>query len=180
MTFGLLTMTRRGLVAAAVIIAATSCAATATSPSPSSSDVAAASPADSPTPTFTPPPPASTPEGTPAPHPAEVTVDSADIATPTPVPAATPTPSPQPGLWRIDGYVVDQNGAPLQSVCVVIGPRGCWPYSPHTDARGYWFIDIAEGHSGFDFYFELPGYDTVWWQTNPTGPTTHNVILAKS
>lgn len=172
-------MTRRGLVAAAVVIALASCSATGTTQTPAatSSDVAAAPSA---TPEATAPTPQATPEGTPAPHPAEVTIDSADIATPPPPPEATATPSPQPGLWRIDGYVVDENDTPLKSVCVVIGPRGCQPFSPHTDARGYWFIDIAEGHTSFDFYFEMPGYNTVWWQTTPTGPTTHNVILTKS
>ncbi len=171
-------MIRRGLVAAAVVIASVACSATATtgSPAPSSSDVAAASP----TPEPTVPTPEATPEGTPAPHPDQVTVDSADIATPSPAPEATATPAPQPGLWRIDGYVVDEDGAPLKAVCVVIGPRGCQPFSPHTDERGYWFIDIAEGTSTFDFYFEMPGFNTVWWHTTPTGPTTHNVMLTKS
>jgi len=89
----------------------------------------------------------------------------------------TPTASPEPGLWRIDGFVVDDGGAPLAGVCVVIGPLGCRQYSPHTDDRGYWFIDIAEGHTMFDFYFEMPGKKTVWWQTRPDGPTQHNVKL---
>ena len=177
-----MTMTRRGLVAAAVVIASTACSAAATSPSmtpaasPSASEPAAAEAASA-----TPPPtPIATPTGTPAPHPSEATIDSAPIDTPTPAPNATPTPTPGPGLWRIDGYVVDTDGAPLAGVCVVIGPRGCWPYSPHTDGRGYWFIDVAATQTSFDFYFEMPGYNTIWWQTNPTGPATHNVILTKS
>lgn len=89
----------------------------------------------------------------------------------------TATASPQPGLWRVDGYVVDEDGAPLAGVCVVIGPRGCQQWSPHTDDRGYWFIDIAEGHTIFDFYFEMPGKKTVWWHTIPEGPTEFNVKL---
>lgn len=173
--------TRRGLVAAAVVIGSLACSASANTPSPSPSAAPTDVAADASVIVGTPPPtPRATPEGTPAPHPSEATIDSAQIETPSPPPQATPTATPGPGLWRIDGYVVDQNGAPLTGVCVVIGPRGCWPYSPHTDERGYWSIDIAEGNSGFDFYFEMPGYTTVWWQTNPTGPTTHNVILTKS
>jgi hypothetical protein len=128
------------------------------------------------------PTPRTTPPGTPAPAPTQAITDStpidrAQIDKVVPGPP-TPTPSPQPGLWRIDGYVVDERGEPLSGVCVVIGPLGCRQYSPHTDDRGYWFIDIAEGHTAFDFYFEMPGKKTVWWHTVPVGPTEFNVKLA--
>jgi hypothetical protein len=121
---------------------------------------------------------AATPEGTPAPIPSEAIAVSAPIKTPPPPPNPTETPAPQAGLWRVEGFVVDSDGKPLQNVCVVIGPHGCKPFSPHTDARGYWFIDVAEGHTTFDFYFEMPGHKTVWWRTIPEGPTQFNVILA--
>ena len=75
--------------------------------------------------------------------------------------------------------MVDEDGAPLENVCVVIGPNGCKPFSPHTDDRGYWSIDIAEGRPTFDFYFEIPGHNTVWWRVIPEGPTQFNVVLAR-
>jgi hypothetical protein len=123
-------------------------------------------------------PPQATPEGTPGPIPSAAIATSADITIPSPAPNPTATPAPEAGLWRIEGYVVDADNKPLQNVCVVIGPNGCRPFSPHTDARGYWFLDIAEGHTTFDFYFEMPAHQTVWWRVIPEGPTQFNVILA--
>ena len=130
----------------------------------------------------TPPPsPRTTPPGTPAPAPSEVVVVSAEVTTPSPKPAATPRPTVDPALWRIEGTVVDESGDPLESVCVVVGPRGCQPFSPHTDETGHYFLDIAHGdiNTTFDFYFEMPGHLTVWWQVTPNGPTEFNVVLRK-
>ena len=130
----------------------------------------------------TPPPtPVPTPSGTPAPVPSEATVESAEIQTPSPKPAATPIPTPDPATWRLEGTVVDEAGAPLQAVCVVVGPHGCQPYSPHTDENGHYYVDVAHGDitTKFDFYFEMPGHQTVWWQITPNGPTVFNVVLRK-
>lgn len=126
-----------------------------------------------------------TPEGTPAPKPSEAvdTGASASVTPPSPPPAATPTPSPQPGLWRVEGYVVDESGAPLKNVCVVVGPHGCQKFSPHTDLHGHYFIDVAASttvNTSFDFYFETPGRETVWWHFTPTGPIEFNVVLKRS
>ena len=132
--------------------------------------------------TETPPPtPHPTPSGTPAPAPSEPTTESVEIKTPSPKPAATPIPTPDPAMWRIEGTVVDEAGAPLEAVCVVVGPRGCQPYSPHTDDNGHYFVDVAHGAvtTQFDFYFEIPGYKTVWWNTTPNGPAVFNVVLRK-
>jgi len=122
-----------------------------------------------------------TPEGTPAPKPSEAvdTAASASVTPPSPSPAATPTPSPQPGLWRVQGYAVDESGNPLTNVCVVVGPHGCQKFSPHTDAHGHYFLDVAATTVGtsFDFYFEMPGRETVWWHFTPVGPTEFNVVL---
>jgi hypothetical protein len=128
-----------------------------------------------------PPTPVPTPSGTPAPAPSEATVESADIKTPSPKPAATPIPTPDPSTWRIEGTVVDEDGNPLEAVCVVVGPRGCQPYSPHTDENGHYFLDIAHSDikTMFDFYFEMPGHQTVWWQVTPNGPVVFNVVLRK-
>jgi hypothetical protein len=126
------------------------------------------------------PPEARTPvPGTPAPVPAAPNNESAEFATPSPAAQATPTPAPEPGLWRIQGYVVDEDGNPLDSVCIVIGPLGCQPFSPYTDERGHWFLDVAEANSIFTFYFERPGHETVWWQVRPQGPIEHNVVLKR-
>ena len=122
--------------------------------------------------------PRATPPGTPGPIPSQATAVSADIKIPPPPPNASETPAPEAGLWRIEGYVVDENGKPIENACVVLGPNGCKPFSPHTDDRGYWSIDIAEGHTTFDFYFEIPGHQTVWWRVIPEAPTQFNVILA--
>jgi hypothetical protein len=128
-----------------------------------------------------PPTPAPTPSGTPAPAPSEATVESADIKTPSPKPAATPIPTPDPATWRIEGTVVDEGGNPLKAVCVVVGPHGCQPYSPRTDDNGHYYLDVAHGEimTMFDFYFEMPGHQTVWWQVTPNGPTVFNVVLRK-
>jgi hypothetical protein len=147
--------------------------------SPTPSDTASASPqvgAET-----LPPTPVPTPSGTPAPAPSEATVESAQIVTPSPKPAATPIPTPDPAMWRIEGTVVDEDGKPLEAVCVVVGPHGCQPYSPHTDENGHYYLDIAHSdiRTMFDFYFEMPGHQTVWWQVTPNGPTVFNVVLRK-
>lgn len=167
----------RGLVAAALVLLV-ACSTPAAAPEGSarpSLSPEAASGASSPTPAV--PTPATTPPGTPGPVPDVALATSAEIETPQPAPDATPTATPQPGLWRIQGYVVDEDQRPLRGVCVVIGPRGCQPFSPHTDDRGHWFIDVAEGKTVFDFYFEMPGYNTVWLHLQPTGPAEYNVVL---
>jgi hypothetical protein len=146
------------------------------SATPSASAVATASSEASAAPT-----PRTTPPGTPAPTPEAALSDaaSAEIKT-TPAPPATPTPTPEQGLWRIQGYVVDESEQPLEGVCVVVGPHGCKPFSPHTDERGHWFLDVAAGQdTAFDFYFEIPGHKTVWWHSRPNGPVEFNVVLRK-
>jgi hypothetical protein len=104
------------------------------------------------------------------------------VTPPSPPPQATPTATPQPGLWRVEGYVVDESGNPLKDVCVVVGPHGCQKFSPHTDDRGHYFLDVAatkEVTTAFDFYFEMPGRETVWWHFVPGGPIEFNVVLKR-
>ena len=90
---------------------------------------------------------------------------------------ASATPSVEPGLWRIEGYVVNQSGKPVKDVCVWVGPNGCKQFSPHTDDRGHWQLDVAVGRATFDFTFEIPGYKTQKWSITPTGPITYNLVL---
>jgi hypothetical protein len=155
----------------------------ADSPSPTPTTSASAEPSPETTP---PPTPRPTPEGTPAPNPSEPVGQGASV---TFVPAspsarATPTATPQPGLWRIEGYVVDENGSPLADVCVVVGPHGCHQYSLRTDEQGHYFLDVAQPiqgvHTTFDFYFQMPGRETVWWRVTPGGPVEFNVVLKKA
>jgi hypothetical protein len=94
------------------------------------------------------------------------------------------SPTPEPGLWRLEGYIVDEAGKPIENVCVVIGPVPCAQYSPHTDERGHYFVDIAAAGSqtvllAYDFYFEIPGRQTVWLRMTPTGSTTFNAVLKR-
>ena len=93
------------------------------------------------------------------------------------VAAASATPTVEPGLWRIEGYVVNQSGKPVKDVCVWVGPNGCKQFSPHTDDRGHWQLDVAVGHATFDFTFEMNGYKTAKWSITPTGPLTYNLVL---
>jgi hypothetical protein len=148
-------------------------------PSATPSEAAAASP--SPGEETPPPSPRTTPPGTPAPAPSEPEVVSAEVKTPSPKPAATPRPTVDPAMWRIEGTVVDEAGNPLEAVCVVVGPHGCQRFSPHTDETGHYFVDVGHGEitTTFDFYFEMPGHKTVWWQVTPNGHTEFNVVLRK-
>jgi hypothetical protein len=102
-----------------------------------------------------------------------------------PPPAPRSSPTPEPGLWRLEGYIVDESGKPIENVCVVIGPVPCAQYAPHTDERGHYFVDIAAVGSqtvllNYDFYFEIPGRQTVWLRMTPTGSTTFNAVLKRT
>ena len=126
----------------------------------------------------------STPVGTAAPRPATfVTIAASVPVSPPPAPRSSPTP--EPGLWRLEGYIVDEQGKPIENVCVVIGPVPCAQYAPHTDERGHYFVDIAAAGTqtvllAYDFYFEIPGRQTVWLRMTPTGATTFNAVLKRT
>jgi hypothetical protein len=170
---------RVAAITAAILTATVACGPSVTSPSASPSPEPTASGLA--TPSFvitTAPTPRPTLEGTPGPRPTAGVAGSASIQPPPPRANATPSPTPDPEVWRIEGYVVDQAGKPLDGVCIVLGPTSCQVWSPKTDDRGYYFIDIAKGNSVFDIFFEMPGHKTVWWKAIPQGPTQFNVILA--
>ena len=147
--------------------------------SPAATPVASASP--TPEPPATPARVRSTPVGTAAPRPATfVSIDKSIPVSPPPSPRSSPTP--EPGLWRLEGYIVDDSGKPIENVCVVIGPVPCTQYSPKTDERGHYFVDIAAAGTNtvllaYDFYFEIPGRQTVWLRMTPQGSTTFNAVL---
>jgi hypothetical protein len=126
----------------------------------------------------------STPVGTAAPRPATFVGITASVQV-SPPPAPRSSPTPEPGLWRLEGYIVDESGKPIENVCVVIGPVPCAQYSPHTDERGHYFVDIAAVGSqtvllAYDFYFEIPGRQTVWLRMTPTGSSTFNAVLKRA
>jgi hypothetical protein len=126
----------------------------------------------------------STPSGTPAPRPTGFVGISASIPV-SPPPAPRPSPTPEPGLWRLEGYIVDESGKPIENVCVVIGPVSCQQYSPKTDERGHYFVDIAAAGTqtvllAYDFYFEIPGRQTIWLRMTPSGSTTFNAVLKRT
>jgi hypothetical protein len=98
-----------------------------------------------------------------------------------PPPPRSATPTPDAAVWRFEGRVVDDTGASLGDVCVVIGPRGCQRFSPHTDDRGVYFFDVPQIPTVvYDLYFEKDGFVTVWYRTQPTSPTTFNVVLHRT
>lgn len=97
-----------------------------------------------------------------------------------PPPADTPTPTPDPNVWRFEGRIVDAQGRAIEGVCVVIGPSGCRPFSPHTDPRGVYSFEVPKNPTViYDLTFEKEGYVTVSHRAQPAGPTIFNVILAK-
>jgi hypothetical protein len=135
-------------------------------------------------PSATPPRVRSTPAGTAAPRPPTFVGITASVPVAAPA-APRSSPTPEPGLWRLEGYMVDEAGKPIENVCVVIGPVACAQYSPKTDERGHYFVDIAAVGSqtlllAYDFYFEIPGRQTVWLRMTPQGSTTFNAVLKRS
>ena len=94
---------------------------------------------------------------------------------------AIPTPTPDPAVWRFEGRVVDETGAALEEVCVVIGPHGCQVHGPHTDERGVYFIDMPQNPViVYELRFERAGYTTVYYLAQPSGPTIFDVVLRRS
>ena len=135
-------------------------------------------------PSATPPRVRSTPSGTAAPRPTGFVGIGASIPVNPPA-APRSSPTPEPGLWRLEGYIVDESAKPIENVCVVIGPVACAQYSPHTDERGHYFVDIAAAGSqtvllAYDFYFEIPGRETVWLRMTPSGSSTFNAVLKRT
>ena len=168
--------------AVVVLVIVVAILAIALSPKTSTTPVAAATPGVEAS--ATQPRVRSTPVGTAAPRPATfVTIAASVPVSPPPAPRSSPTP--EPGLWRLEGYIVDEQGKPIENVCVVIGPVPCAQYAPHTDERGHYFVDIAAAGTqtvllAYDFYFEIPGRQTVWLRMTPTGATTFNAVLKRT
>jgi hypothetical protein len=173
---------RMGAAAVAVLLVLGGILAVATSSNPATKPAAVTSPTVEPSATA--PRVRSTPVGTAAPRPTNFVGISASIPVSPPA-APRSSPTPEPGLWRLEGYIVDEQGKPIENVCVVIGPVACQQYSPHTDERGHYFVDIAAAGTGlvllnYDFYFEIPGRQTLWLRMTPSGSTTFNAVLKRT
>src|SRR5713226_10618362 len=152
---------RIGAAAVVVLLVLGGILAVALSQNTPTTPVAVASPTPTVEPSATPARVRSTPVGTPAPRPATFVGIAASVPV-SPPPAPRSSPTPEPGLWRLEGYIVEESGKPIENVCVVIGPVPCAQYSPHTDERGHYFVDVsAVGNEivlvAFDFFFEIPG-----------------------
>jgi hypothetical protein len=166
------------LVAVALVLGGIALAITTNGPAPA----VVASPTVEPP--ATPPRVRSTPTGTAAPRPTGFVGLTASIPV-SPPPAPRSSPTPEPGLWRLEGYIVDESGKPIENVCVVIGPVSCQQFSPHTDERGHYFVDIAAVGSqtvplAYDFFFEIPGRQTIWLRMTPQGSSTFNAVLKRT
>ena len=139
-------------------------------------------------------PSASSPTATPVPTGTETLAPVAsESATPTPLaniaqaepavtysppPPPTPWPTVAPGLWRWQGVVVDPSGQPVDGVCIAVGPHGCQPSSPRTDARGAWYIDFPQAAAvSYDLHFAKDGFQTFDVRVTPTSGWTLDVTL---
>lgn len=148
-------------------------------------------PTASPTPAVV---PSSTSEGTVSPAPtvagaqavgglplgtAQAVATSAGVPWPPP-PPATPTATPDPAVWRFEGRVMDEEGYPLEGVCVAIGPAGCQPHSIRTDARGVYYFDVPQVSTVvYELRFEREGFVTIYYMAQPNGPTVFNLVLRR-
>jgi len=97
-------------------------------------------------------------------------------------PRPTPTPYPPPtveGLWRIEGTIIDETNAPIEGVCLAIGPVGCQPVSPRSDKDGRFYFDLPVANVDYDFHFTKPGYQQLDVRIHPTGPSTFNYVLRR-
>jgi hypothetical protein len=102
------------------------------------------------------------------------------IGAPTPAPTSTAYPPPTvEGLWRIEGHVADEQGKPIEGVCLAIGPVGCQPVSPRSDKNGNFFFDLPAANVDYDFHFTKAGYQQLDARVHPTGPSTFNYVLKK-
>ena len=94
-------------------------------------------------------------------------------------PPGAPTAQPDPDLWRWEGVVVDEQGKPLEGVCIAVVPVGCVPTNPRTDTRGVWSIDFPQAAVDYDLHFSKEGFKTFDARITPTSAWTFNVVLKR-
>ena len=101
------------------------------------------------------------------------------VAVATPEPSESPTPAPSPNLWRLDGVVVDEEGKPVEGVCVGLGPAICTDVNPRTDAKGRWYIDLPKAVVDYDFHFTKPGFQQFDMRARVVTPQTFRIRLLR-
>ncbi len=92
---------------------------------------------------------------------------------------ASPTPLRPGGYFRVEGVIVDELGMPLDGACVEIGPNGCREHSPHTDARGVYYMDFPKADVDYDLHFTKEGYKEQVKRIKPTADLVLNIVLAR-
>lgn len=80
------------------------------------------------------------------------------------------------GMIRYQGFVIDEEtGESLVGVCIWAGPTGCPDPALHSDARGYWSIDMPKGFNlTWDMHFGIEGYQT---QDALMGTDRHLILI---
>lgn len=87
------------------------------------------------------------------------------------IPIQTLRPAPSgAAVWRVEGRVIDPQLKPVEGVCVAVGPNGCRPTNPRTDAGGNWFIDFPQVAVPYDLHFIKQGYKDVDYRLDIKGP----------
>jgi hypothetical protein len=100
------------------------------------------------------------------------------LTRPREVPVQTLRPAPSGALvWHVDGRVTDTQLKPVQGVCVAVGPKGCQPTNPRTDADGNWFIDFPQVAAPYDLHFIKQGYKQVDYRLDIKGPQRIDIAM---
>lgn len=100
-------------------------------------------------------------------------------ASATPDVAESPTPPPSPNAWRLDGVVMDEQGKPVEGVCVGLGPSICTDVNPRTDAKGRWYIDLPKAAVDYDFHFTRPGFQQLDMRVRAVTSQTFTIRLLR-
>jgi len=103
----------------------------------------------------------------------------ATSVTAAPAASDTATPTPGPQAWRLDGVVIDEQGKPVEGVCVGLGPAVCTDVNPRTDAKGRWFIDLPKASVDYDFHFTKPGYKQFDMHVRAVTSQTFQITLTR-
>jgi Carboxypeptidase regulatory-like domain len=93
------------------------------------------------------------------------------LSRPADVPLQTVRPAPSGALvWHVEGRVTDTQLKPIEGACVAVGPNGCQPTNPRTDANGNWFIDFPQVAVPYDLHVTRQGYRQVDYRLDLKGP----------
>jgi carboxypeptidase family protein len=100
------------------------------------------------------------------------------LTRPQEIPVQTLRPAPSGALvWHVEGRVTDTQLKPVEGVCVAVGPNGCRPTNPRTDADGKWFIDFPQVAVPYDLHFIKQGYKQVDYRLDIKGPQRVDIAV---